>query len=88
MKKIITIFSTMLIVAGLKAQKTTVQKETVKPAADTLVRKSVGINNNVATQTIKKTQKEVKLTPTFKFAPAANKAVPAMKVTKKATIEQ
>lgn len=88
MKKLITMLSAMLIVAGLKAQKTAVQKETVKPAADTLIKKSVPVNSNTATQALKKTQKDVKLAPAVKYAPAFKKAVPATKEFKKATIEQ
>ena len=81
MKKIITIFSAMLIVAGLKAQKTTVQKETVKPVADTLVKKVNAVNNNAATPTLKKTHKGAEMAPAIKYAPA-------MKESKKTTIEQ
>jgi len=81
MKKIITILSAMLIVAGLKAQKTTVQKETVKPVADTLVKKVNAINNNAATPALKKTQKGAQMAPAIKYAPAMKKA-------KKATLEQ
>ena len=39
MKKIIAILSVLLIVTGLKAQKSNVQKETVKPPVDGLVKK-------------------------------------------------
>ena len=80
--------SAMLIVAGLKAQKTTVKKETIKPVADTIVKKNISINNNAATQTLKKTQKGAKLAPAIKYAPAIKKAEPATKAYKQTTIEQ
>ena len=81
MKKIITIFSAMLIVAGLKAQKTTVQKETVKPIADSMLKKNAAVNNNAATPALKKTQKGAKMAPAIKYAPAMNEP-------KKAILEQ
>ena len=81
MKKIITILSAMLIVAGLKAQKTTVQKETVKPMADSMLKKNAAVNNNAATPALKKTHKGAEMAPVIKYAPA-------MKKSKKATLEQ
>ncbi len=70
MKKIFTIVSALLIVTGLKAQKAGVQKETVKPVADTLL-KNGAVKNNVAT---KELQKQAKIAPAIKYAPAIKKA--------------
>jgi len=69
MKKIFTIVSALLIVTGLKAQKTGVQKETIKPAADTLLQKSAVKNNAV-----KSFKGEAKVAPTLKYTPAIKKA--------------
>lgn len=99
MKKVVTIISSLLIVAGLKGQKTTVQKETIKPT-DTIVNKNIQVSTNTSTQAIKKTQKDVKLAPAMKDlkeapavkdlkeAPAIKKTAPAVKDFKKTTIEQ
>lgn len=80
MKKILTLISAFLVTTGLKAQKTTVQKETVKPVADTL--------KQIVSQTpgtLQKTQKDWKVAPAvkktsteFKFAPAV---IDAKKIT-------
>lgn len=63
MKKIFTLLSALLIVTGLKAQKIAVQKETVKPKADTLSKNSVGQQAN---KTIGK--KDEKIAPAIKYA--------------------
>ena len=88
MKKIFTFLSAMLIMFGLKAQKTTVHKETIKPVADSLVKKNIAVTKSPATQTFKKTQKDVKLAPAIKDAPSIKKTAPALKEFKKTTIEQ
>ncbi|MCC7526292.1 MAG: hypothetical protein IT250_15800 [Chitinophagaceae bacterium] len=46
MKHFLTIISALLIVAGLKAQKTNVQKETVKPKADSVIK--TGTNKQIS----------------------------------------
>jgi hypothetical protein len=81
MKRIFTFLSAMLLISALRAQKTTVQKETIKPVADTLEKASKLIRNPAATS-IKKTQKDAKL------APAAKNAIPVTKELKKATLEK
>ncbi|MFT3979280.1 MAG: hypothetical protein QM687_02345 [Ferruginibacter sp.] len=83
MKKVLTIFSALLIVAGVKAQKANVQKETVKPLADTLIRKSVNtpVKNNASI-------KKAKAAPDYKFAPTIKKAAPANTTIKKAATQQ
>lgn len=63
MKKILTLLSALFIVTGLKAQKATVQKETVKPKADTVVKSN--IDKKVAQTTDKK---GAKLAPAIKYA--------------------
>ncbi|HEY6900412.1 MAG TPA: hypothetical protein VI233_07210 [Puia sp.] len=78
MKKIITILSALLIVTGLKAQKSNVQKETVKPAVDSLVNKG-GVRSGAAGGAVVKEQKGAKIAPAaLKYAPAA-KIAPADK---------
>lgn len=74
MKKVFAIFSALLIVTGLKAQKTNAQKETVKPLVD-----SVPIKKGAATgPAAVKSQKGAKLAPaTIKYAPAVQKGAPA-----------
>lgn len=46
MKKILTIISALLIVTGLKAQKTNVQKESVRPTADSVIK--TGANKQIS----------------------------------------
>lgn len=69
MKKILTLLSALLIVTGLKAQKTAGQKETVKPKADTFAKSSIDKQSNK-----KAGKKEVKITPAIKYAPASKVA--------------
>lgn len=85
MKKVFTILSVLLIVTGLKAQKANVQKETVKPQADTLVK------NGAAKQLDKTTvqQKVWKEAPAVKKAPATiKKSAPAPATFKKTATQQ
>lgn len=82
MKKILTIISALLIVTGLKAQKANTQKETVKPSADSLVRKSA-VKSGATAGAAMKEQKGAKVAPALKYAPAA-KIAPADKELKKA----
>ncbi|MEJ2904242.1 hypothetical protein [Pedobacter panaciterrae] len=71
MKKILTLLSALLIVTGLKAQKIVVQKETVKPKADTLAKSSVGQQSNKAIG-----KKDAKIAPAIKYA-STSKVAPA-----------
>ncbi|MBS1665426.1 MAG: hypothetical protein JST68_30570 [Bacteroidetes bacterium] len=81
MKKTLAILSSLLIITGLKAQTPNAQKETVKPAADSLVKKGAAVKSPAAI----KEQKEAKLAPaSLKYAPATYKAAPANKEIKKA----
>lgn len=77
----------MLILSGIKAQKTTVQKETVKPVSDTIVPK-VSQTKNTAQQTIKKTQKDWKVAPIIKNSDIEFKNAPAVKDIKKVSIKR
>ncbi|MBS1563966.1 MAG: hypothetical protein JST39_06230 [Bacteroidetes bacterium] len=72
MKKVFAILGLLLIVTGLKAQKSNAQKETVKPVADTLIK-----NSAVKNTAVSKDQKEAKIAPALKYAPAAIKKAPA-----------
>lgn len=76
MKKLLTIISALLIVTGLKAQKTNVQKETVKPTADTITKSSVNkqINNSA-------TMKKDKVAVVDKQTPISDKTVKKAKIT-------
>ncbi len=83
MKKIITILSAFLIITGLKAQKTNVQKETVKPVADTLVK------NRVDKQLGKTgSKKDAKIAPALKYAPASKVAPVSTKTAKLAPVHK
>ena len=92
MKKIIAMFSSLLIFAGVRAQTTSVRKETVKPSAQkplltntsTILHKEVP-DKGAPTQ---KAIKDVKVSAipgikggssSVKFAPAAMKETPATK---------
>lgn len=74
MKKILTLLSALFLVTGLKAQKSNVQKEIVKPLADS-INKS-GANKQLTKQAIQ--QKDVKIAPIIKDA-AAVKIAPVSK---------
>ncbi len=74
MKKIFTLLSALLIVTGLKAQKATVQKETVKPKVDTLAKKSIVKPGKTVEQKEAKIAPAIKYAPTSKVAPVATKA--------------
>lgn len=84
MKKILTILSALLIVTGLRAQKANVQKETVKPSADSVIK------NNANTQLNKPAvqQKDVKVAPVLKNTPEAKVAPVSTKVEKKTSTQQ
>lgn len=71
MKKIFFLLGTLLIASGLKAQKNNVQKETVKPQTDTLIRGNIDKQLNKAAG-----KKEAKIAPVIKYAPAS-KGAPA-----------
>ena len=73
MKKIFTFFSALLIVTGLKAQQSNAHKETVKPPVDSVLIKKGAVTGAAAS----KSQKEVKLAPAQKYAPAVQKGAPA-----------
>ncbi|KRT14430.1 hypothetical protein ASU31_19240 [Pedobacter ginsenosidimutans] len=77
MKKILTLLSALLIVTGLKAQKTAGQKETVKPKADTFAKSSIDKQSN---------KKEVKITRAIKYAPASKVAPVSTKAVKVAPV--
>lgn len=64
MKKIMTLLSALFIVTGLKAQKATVQKETIKPKADTVGKSSTDKQINKAVD-----KKDAKIAPAIKYAP-------------------
>jgi len=81
MKKILSLLSAMLIVTGLKAQKINVQKETVKPKADTLAKSSIDKPFNKT-----EGKKEVKIAPTIKYAPTSKVAPVSTKAAKIATV--
>jgi len=81
MKKISTLLSALLIVTGLKAQKIGVQKETVKPKADTLAKSSVGRQANKAMG-----KKDAKIAPAIKYAPTSKVAPVATKAAKVAPV--
>lgn len=83
MKKLLTIVSALLIITGVKAQKTSVQKETVKPIPDTLVK-------NKANQQLKNTiiQKDAKVAPVYKYAPASKLTPATTKASKVTSIHQ
>lgn len=74
---------------GLKAQKTTVQKETTKPVADSAILKANKLQTPNAS---KKTQKEWKVAPAIKKSSTEIKYAPAIKNSatefKNATIKQ
>lgn len=67
----------LLIVTGLKAQKIAVQKEIVKPKADTLDKSNVGQQDNKAIS-----KKDAKVAPTIKYAPSSKVAPIATKTAK------
>ncbi len=84
MKRLFAIVSALLIITGLKAQKANVQKETVKPKADTLVKSSASKQlNKPAVQ-----QKDVKIAPAIKFAPATKVAPASTKIEKQTPVQQ
>lgn len=87
MKKVFAFFSALLIVSGIKAQKTTVKKETVKPVADTVAPK-ISQSKTAASNSIKKTQKEWKVAPDIKKTSTEFKNVPAVKDIKKESIKK
>lgn len=78
MKKAFTILSALLIVTGLKAQKSNAQKETVKPPIDSLHKKGavsgIGTDKGFKEAKIAPAQKEVQA---IKYSPAIKKATPA-----------
>lgn len=87
MKKVFAFLSALLIISGIKAQKTTVKKETVKPVADTVVPK-VSLPGSPASNSLKKTQKEWKAAPDIKKTSTEFKNVPAVKDIKKMSIKK
>jgi len=64
MKKILTLLSALLFATGLKAQKATVHKETVKPKVDTLAKSNVVLKQSGKTVE----QKDAKVAPAIKYA--------------------
>ncbi|MFT3675123.1 MAG: hypothetical protein QM781_04420 [Chitinophagaceae bacterium] len=84
MKKIISFISAMLIISSMKAQKTSVQKETIKPVTDSAILKS---KQKQTSNSFKKTQKDVKLVPAIKKPATEFKNAPALKEFKKTAIE-
>ncbi|MEE1945253.1 hypothetical protein VRU48_09045 [Pedobacter sp. KR3-3] len=80
MKKIFTLLSALLIVTGVKAQKANVQKETVKPKADTLVKSIDKQSNNAPAK------KDAKIAPAIKYAPVSKVAPAAAKTAKIAPV--
>ena len=80
MKKVFAIFSALLIMSGLKAQKSNAQKETVKPPVDSLVRKGAvtGVAGSKSQKDAKPAPATQKETPALKYAPAAQKEAPAL----------
>lgn len=74
MKKIFTLLSALLIVTGLKAQKATVQKETIKPKVDKLAKKSIVKPGETVEQKEAKIAPAIKYAPTSKVAPVSTKA--------------
>jgi|GEM_PF-1742729 len=85
MRKVIGFISAMLIMSSMKAQKTSVQKETVKPVTDSAILKQ---KQKQTLNSFKKTQKDVKLAPAIKKSATEFKNAPALKEFKKTTIEQ
>jgi hypothetical protein len=81
MKNILTLLSALLIVTGLKAQKVTVHKETVKPKVDTLVKSKV---INQSGKTVE--QKGAKIAPAIKYATTSKVAPVATKAGKLAPV--
>ncbi|MFT3933722.1 MAG: hypothetical protein QM726_08925 [Chitinophagaceae bacterium] len=83
MKKVLTILSAVLFVTGLKAQKANVQKETVKPKADTLLK-------NSANKSISKPveHKDAKIAPALKYQPLDKVAPESKKLQKQAATQQ
>lgn len=77
MRKILAILGALFIVTGVKAQKSNMQKETVKPQADSLVK--AGANKQLNKPAIQ--QKDAKIAPvtkdalTAKIAPVSQKAI-------------
>lgn len=83
MKKILTISSALLIVLGLKAQKSNVQKETVKPSADSLVKASqIKAGSKAVGQ-----QKDAKVAPVLKNTAAAKIAPVSIKAQKETPVK-
>jgi len=78
MKKIFTLLSALLIVTGLKAQKATVHKETVKPKVDTLAKSNVVKLVKQSGKTVE--QKDAKVAPAIKYAATSKVAPVATKV--------
>lgn len=72
MKKIFTLLSALLIVTGLKAQKATVHKETVKPKVDTLAKSNVVKQSGKTVE-----QKDAKVALAIKYA-ATSKVAPVL----------
>lgn len=75
MKKVFTILSALLIVTGLKAQKSNAQKETVKPPIDSLHKKGTVSSNGTD-----KGFKDAKIAPAQKYAPAMKESPATYKV--------
>jgi hypothetical protein len=76
MKKIIAMFSSLLIFSGVKAQTTALKKETVKPSAQ------MPLQTNTSTTIIKVSGKEAPMQKVSKFgklAPEFGKLAPAGK---------
>lgn len=94
MKKLLTIISALLIVTGLKAQKSNVQKETVKPRTDSLIKTgankqisnngSFKLGNTVVADKFAHTSKKAGVEA--KIAPTSKKVEPG--VFKKSTTQQ
>lgn len=81
MKKIFTLLSALLIATGLKAQKATVQKETVKPKVDMVAKNNI---DKKTVQTIDK--KDAKLAPAIKYVPTSKVAPASTKAAKLAPV--
>lgn len=83
MRKILAILGALLIVTGVKAQKSNVRKETVKPQADSLVK--VNANKQLNKPAIQ--QKDAKIAPVTKDAPTAKIAPVSQKAVKWAPVQ-